>query len=103
MGVRTPAHPFPSIPIFRLLSAGFSPNQMRSTLFVVFPRQADPGRVAAVFLPLSPSAAAAVGRKIPHYGKYGYLVFTDGENKSKGTWEPADSPVVHRFKAKELD
>jgi hypothetical protein len=72
-------------------------------LFAVFPRQADPGRVAAVFLPLSPSAAAAVGRKIAHYGKYSYLVFTDGENKSKGTWEPADSPVVHRFKAKELD
>jgi hypothetical protein len=64
---------------------------------------ADTGRVAAVFLPLSPSAAAAVGKKIPHYGKYSYLVFTDGENKNKGTWEPADSPVVHRFKAKELD
>ena len=72
-------------------------------LFAVLPRPTDPGRVAAVFLPLSPSAAAAAGRKIPHYGKYSYLVFSDGENRSKGTWEPVDSPMVHRFKAEETD
>jgi hypothetical protein len=78
----------------------FSPGD---ALFAVFPRQATPGRVAAVFLPLSPSAAATAGRKIPHYGKYSYLVFTDGNNRNKGTWEPADSPAVHRFKSKELD
>ena len=87
----------------RFLLDGTVYSAAGDALFAVFPRQSDPGRVAAVFLPLSPSAAAAVGRKIAHYGKYSYLVFTDGENKSKGTWEPADSPVVHRFKAKVLD
>ncbi|MFA6147020.1 MAG: M1 family aminopeptidase [bacterium] len=81
----------------RFLLEGTAYSAAGDALFAVFPRPADPGRVAAVFLPLSPSAVAAVGRKIPHYGKYSYLVFTDGENRSKGTWEPADSPVVHRF------
>lgn len=83
----------------RFLLDGMVYSAAGDALFAVFLRPADPGRVAAVFLPLSPSAAAAVGRKIPHYGKYSYLVFTDGENGSKGTWEPTDSPVVHRFKA----
>ena len=66
-------------------------------LFAVLPHPSDPARVAAVFLPLSPSAANAAGRKIPHYGKYSFLAFTEGSNREKGTWEPAASPAVHRF------
>ena len=66
-------------------------------LFAVVPHPSSPGRVAAVFLPLSPSAANAAGRKIPHYGKYSYLAFSDGNNREKGTWPPAASPAVHRF------
>jgi hypothetical protein len=66
-------------------------------LFAVLPHPSSPGRVAAVFLPLSPSAANAAGRKIPHYGKYSYLAFSDGNNREKGTWSPAASPAVHRF------
>jgi len=65
-------------------------------LFAVFSRRA-PGKVAAVFVPLSPSAATAAGRKIPHYGQYGYLVFSNGVNTLKGSWEPAESPSIHRF------
>ena len=66
-------------------------------LFAVLPHPSSAGRVAAVFLPFSPEAASAAGRKIPHYGKYGYLAFTGGNNRVKGTWVAADSPAVHRF------
>ena len=51
---------------------------------------AEPSRVPR-------SAANAAGRKIPHYGKYSYLAFTEGSNREKGTWEPVASPAVHRF------
>ncbi len=66
-------------------------------LFAVLPHPSAAGRVAAVFLPLSPEAANAAGRKIPHYGKYSYLAFSGGNNRDKGTWIAADSPAVHRF------
>jgi hypothetical protein len=67
-------------------------------LFAVVPHPSSPGRVAAVFLPLSPGAASAAGRKIPHYGRYSYLAFSEGNNREKGTWTPAASPAVHRFR-----
>jgi hypothetical protein len=66
-------------------------------LFAVLPHPATPGRVAAVFLPLSPGAAKAAARKIPHYGNYSYLAFSDGKNREKGSWATAASPAVHRF------
>ena len=66
-------------------------------LFAVLPHPGTPGRVVAVFLPLSPGAANAAGRKIPHYGNYSYLAFSEGNNRDKGTWAPAASPAVHRF------
>jgi hypothetical protein len=36
-------------------------------------------------------------RKITHYGKYGYLVFDNGENRGKGTLPPAGSGTIHLF------
>lgn len=66
-------------------------------LFAVLPHPSSAGRVAAVFLPLSPYAANAAGRKISHYGKYSYLAFSGGNNREKGTWTAEDSPAVHRF------
>ena len=66
-------------------------------LFAVLPHPSAVGRVAAIFLPISPEAANAAGRKIPHYGKYGYLAFSQGKNREKGTWVAHDSPAVHRF------
>ena len=66
-------------------------------LFAVFPHPSDKGRTAAVFLPLSAGAASLAGRKIPHYGKYSFLAFSEGANKAKGTWDAAASPAVHVF------
>ena len=34
-----------------------------------------------------------LARKVPHYGKYGYLVFNHGNNVAKGNHETSDSPL----------
>ena len=57
-----------------------------------------PGNVEkAVGLLLADSVAAlpALGRKLPHYGKYSYLGFegNDATNIAKGQWQESDSPL----------
>ena len=54
------------------------------SLVVVARNPVDPVHAAALFFPLSESAAAASVRKITHYGKYGYLVFSGADNRAKG-------------------
>ena len=66
--------------------------------FGVFTNPYDPGRVLAVLLPIDFPDAANVAAKITHYGRFSYLIFRDGQNRDKGSWEPADSPVVYRWK-----
>ena len=66
--------------------------------FGIFSHPYDPERVLAVFLPLASPNAATAAAKITHYGRFSYLVFRDGQNREKGSWEPADSPVRHRWK-----
>jgi hypothetical protein len=66
--------------------------------FGVFTNPYDPGRVLAVLLPIDSPGAANVAAKITHYGRFSYLVFRDGQNRDKGSWEPAGSPVLHRWK-----
>lgn len=76
---------------------GVAYNAPGDALFAVLPHPSDAGHVCAVFLPLSAEAAAQAGRKIPHYGKYGYLAFSSGTNKAKGIREPAASATSHTF------
>jgi hypothetical protein len=57
-----------------------------------------PGNVEkAVGLLLADSVVAlpALGRKLPHYGKYSYLGFegNDATNFAKGQWQESDSPL----------
>ena len=40
---------------------------------------------------------AALGSKVPHYGKYSYLVFEEGSVQDKGVWPAGDSPLRKRF------
>ncbi|MCF6155117.1 MAG: M1 family peptidase [Candidatus Brocadia sp.] len=47
----------------------------------------------ALFLGLTSDAIKSVGYKIPHYGKYSYLVFADGKNVDKGTFSVTDNPL----------
>lgn len=42
----------------------------------------------------NPKELIPLARKIPHYGKYGYLVFEHGQNVAKGNHESANSPLV---------
>ncbi|HYN77540.1 MAG TPA: M1 family aminopeptidase [Lamprocystis sp. (in: g-proteobacteria)] len=67
-----------------------------ASLVLTRQRGAQPlGWVAAA----SPAALPGLTRKLPHYGKYGYLVFAGDapDNRLKGQWPPGDSPLVHWF------
>lgn len=47
----------------------------------------------------SPAMITALARKVPHYGKYGYLAFEGdtADNRAKGQWPVTDSPLTrHR-------
>ena len=50
--------------------------------------------VVSLLHPLSPDAADPATVKIPHYGRYSYLAFSEGRNRAKGTWEVKDSPMM---------
>ena len=54
----------------------------------------DPNRPAGVFLPEGPEPVAAIARKVPHYSKYGFLVFEGERNVKSGSWETGKSPLV---------
>ncbi len=45
-----------------------------------------------------PESIAGIGRKIPHYGKYGYLVFDGTTNVAKGSWNVLASPLRAELK-----
>lgn len=63
--------------------------------FGVFPR--DSGRHLGVFHPLSAASAFETVGKITHYGRYGYLVFSEGRNVVKGHWPITGSPLEVRW------
>lgn len=62
--------------------------------FGVFLHPQRTDRTVAIFLPASVELAARLCRKIPHYGKYSYLVFKGAQNQAKGVWPVADSPLM---------
>ena len=64
--------------------------------FMVFRHPEYKNRVAALFFAPDDTADAVI-RKIPHYGKYSYLVFRKAQNRDKGTWPVTASPLIHRF------
>ncbi len=74
-----------------------------ATLFAALPHPVDENRAAALFLPFSPAAGGEAARKIPHYGKYSYLVFLSGRNVAKGVWETAGGPTVYSFGTSQED
>lgn len=51
----------------------------------------------ALFFGLSSNTIKNLGPKIPHYGKYSYLVFADGKNKDKGTFPIMNSPLYRNL------
>ncbi len=80
----------------RLTIAGQPVDAQRANPVLTREQAGQPlGWIAAA----SPVALPGLARKLPHYGKYGYLVF-DGaapDNRIKGQWPPGDSGLVHWF------
>ena len=67
------------------------------TLIVSAARPDNPDVSWTWFLTSDASAVDAVGRKIPHYGKYTYLVFEGERNVGKGIISPETSPLTVFF------
>jgi hypothetical protein len=65
--------------------------------FGVFSNPEVTDHAAGILFPLSGRNLQAVARKIPHYGKYSYLVFNAGQNVDKGDWPVDQSPLIYHF------
>ncbi|MBT0894326.1 M1 family peptidase [Geobacter hydrogenophilus] len=72
-------------------------NGADDLLFTVLNRPGVPGRVTALLLSNSPAGAVAAALKITHYGRYGFLVFSGGENRVKETPRPPGGESIVRF------
>lgn len=66
-------------------------------LFVTLSRSGAQGGTIGILHGNSVSAIRKVARRIPHYGRYSYLAFSDGDNRLKGTWMPPSSPLSFSF------
>jgi hypothetical protein len=80
---------------FALNGKAFSHSSV--VFFGVFAHPMVEGRVMALFMPLSTEYMGQVARKITHYGKYSYLVFSQGRNQVKGIWPISESPLIHEW------
>ena len=63
--------------------------------FGVWPHPLSQEHTMAVVLYGSERHLETIARKIPHYGRYSYLVFAETTNRVKGTWPTASSPLVY--------
>lgn len=66
------------------------------SLVLVARHPSRPEQAVALVAADPPAAVAGLGRKLPHYGKYGYLGFRGEapDNVAKGAWAPTGSPLV---------
>lgn len=80
---------------FELLGQRYT--RAEASLFCVDSDGSDHFR--AFFLPGPHVTAMVVSTKIPHYGKYSYLVFDGAQNRIKGTWPVSHSPLTIRLDA----
>jgi len=55
----------------------------------------DPARPLGFLAADRATAVSGLARKLPHYGKYGYLAFQGDapDNVAKGSWQPVGSPL----------
>ena len=86
----------------RLLPDGFELagqifDRRKASFFGVWRHPHIANRVVAVLIPGPEPYQAIIARKIPHYGRYSYLVFEDATNKIKGEWPVAASPLVYTW------
>ncbi len=60
---------------------------------VVWAFEHENGHPGLVIFSKQPNELTPLARKVPHYGKYGYLVFNHGNNIAKGNHETPSSPL----------
>jgi hypothetical protein len=60
----------------------------------------NPGNVVVYLSTENKEAIAGLAKKLPHYGKYSYLVFegNEPENTGKGEWGSVNSPLTAKVK-----
>lgn len=63
--------------------------------FGVWPHPLSQEHTMAVMLYGSQRPLETIARKIPHYGRYSFLVFAETTNRVKGIWPTASSPLVY--------
>ena len=81
----------------RLGKASYKSNVNSYIVSVRHPK--NPSAVLVLVSTDSKDAALGLAKKLPHYGKYSYLVFEGNEptNIDKGEWESSNSPLVARI------
>lgn len=69
------------------------------SLALTVPHPKSPGRSISLVMLHSAEAAKGFARKLPHYGKYGYLIFKGNgpTNVAKGTWPANPAGRLYRF------
>lgn len=73
-------------------------NNKSNALLVTFKNPKYKKKGIALFLCLNSDTIKNIGIKIPHYGKYSYLVFSDEKNIDKGTFTVTDNPLQRYLK-----
>src|SRR5216684_4956727 len=80
----------------RLMRAGYTHEAAGRSLVVGVRHPANPDSVIFYVAAPSEAAANALARKLPHYGKYSWLVFAGDEatNEATGEWPVGDTPLA---------
>jgi hypothetical protein len=85
---------------------GGAPQDLRDqadgkSLIVCFRDAGNPQLAQAVVLPADAAVVEALGRKIPHYSRYSWLLFEGEQNTGKGAWTVLTSPLRRTLEATE--
>jgi hypothetical protein len=75
---------------------GMSIALAKNTIVLTARHPANVEKAVGLLLADPVAALPALGRKLPHYGKYSYLGFegNDATNFAKGQWQESDSPLA---------
>ena len=71
--------------------------QEEATRVAVFNHPRDFTQAVMVVQDMGKGDMIGVTRKLPHYGKYSYLLFHGERNVAKGIWEAEESPLISAF------
>jgi len=72
---------------------GHAADPQRDALVIVDRHPGNPEQVLAWISADDPAQRPLLARKLPHYGKYGYLLMRDGKVTLKGQWPIRNSPL----------